>query len=99
MVGRHFRNSSCPQNKTQQTPELKILNKFLFKSRKPAEFGFFGDYSSWEDAQSETGGYDQPGILAKTEAAQEVLSLPLYPEMPFTIATRVADGVNSWSSL
>ena len=69
MVVRHFRNSSYPQNKTQQTPELKILNKILFKSRKPAEFGFFGDYASWEDARKEAGGYDQPGILAKTEAA------------------------------
>jgi putative methyltransferase (TIGR04325 family) len=48
---------------------LKILDNFLFKSRKPAKYGFFGDYSSWEDAQSETGGYDQPGILAKTEIA------------------------------
>jgi putative methyltransferase (TIGR04325 family) len=67
--GRHFRNFTSPQNKTQQTPKLKILDNFLFKSRKPAKYGFFGDYSSWEDAQSETGGYDQPGILAKTEIA------------------------------
>jgi dTDP-4-amino-4,6-dideoxygalactose transaminase len=38
------------------------------------------------------------GLPHTDRAAQEVLSLPLYPEMPFTIATRVANGVNSWSS-
>ena len=44
----------------------RILNKIGIEKDAPAQkFGWFGDYSSWEDALKETSGYDEGSILQK----------------------------------
>lgn len=48
---------------------MKILGKLFPARRKQRDIVFLGDYSSWVEAQTRAGGYDQPGILAKTEEA------------------------------
>ncbi len=54
---------------------MKILRRILGQSRKKAPSGFFGDYPSWDVARASAEGYEQPAILAKTEAAmREILA-------------------------
>jgi len=36
------------------------------------------------------------GMLATEEAALEILSLPMYPEMPESSAERVVNALNAW---
>ena len=44
-----------------------FLWKILKKLNKSEEYGFFGDYSSWEDAMKDSVGYDSDIILEKVK--------------------------------
>lgn len=49
-----------------------FLPPFFLKALKSptrSEIGYYGDYSTWEDAEAVSCGYDQPSILLKTKEA------------------------------
>ncbi|MFC7524898.1 TIGR04325 family methyltransferase [Parapedobacter sp. GCM10030251] len=49
---------------------MKLFSKKKKNTARPLPlYGWFGNYSSWEDASQETGGYHQANILEKTKNA------------------------------
>jgi putative methyltransferase (TIGR04325 family) len=54
---------------------LKLFKKNIWNQKRTEKVGFFGDYSTWQQAKMEAGGYEAPTILEKTKAAmREILA-------------------------